>query len=116
MIVLGYIIFGVYQATLPKDRRTIIEWRSAYWILPWLAGLLVFSWLGQYDASTPKIFGITLLATHHIAQWWDLGVITAFSLLIYYWAVNSGLPLAKVQEAVEAVEAEASVELATPLT
>jgi amino acid transporter len=116
MIVLGFVIFGVYQASLPRERRTIIEWRSGYWILPWLAGLLVFSWLGQYDPSTTTIFGVTLLATHHIAQWWDLAAITAFSLLIYYWAVKSGLPLAKVQEAVEAAEAEASVELDTPLT
>jgi amino acid transporter len=116
MVALGFIIFGGYQVMLPKQRRTIIELRSAAWIPPWLLGLLLFSWLGQYDASTPTIFGLTLLATHHIAQWWDLAVITAFSLLIYYWAVNSGLPLAKVQRAVKAVEAEASVELATPLT
>jgi hypothetical protein len=62
------------------------------------------------------VFGLTLNPTLRIGQWWDLGLIAIFSLAIYYWAVYSGMPREKVQEAVEQVEAEASVELAAPLT
>jgi amino acid transporter len=116
LIVVGFVIFGIYQAAIPAERRTVIEWRSAYWIIPWLAGLGVISWQGQYTSSVTTVFGITLNPTLNIGQWWDLGLIAIYSLGIYYWAARSGMPRQKVQEAVENVEAEASVELATPLT
>jgi len=114
-ILAGVIIFGLYQVSLPAERRTIIEWRSAYWILPWLAMLFVVSWLGTYDGSPPTVFGITLLATNHLKQWWDVLVLSAASLAIYYWAANSGMATAKVQAAVEDVEGEASIELESHL-
>jgi amino acid transporter len=115
-IVIGFIVFAIYQVSIPADRRVDIEWRSAYWVLPWLLGLGIISWQGQYTSSTTTVFGLTLNPTLRIGQWWDLGLIAVFSLAIYYWAVNSGMPRRKVQEAVESVEAEASTELATPLT
>lgn len=115
-IVIGFLIFGIYQAAIPAGRRTTIEWRSAYWIIPWLAGLGIISWQGQYTSSVTTVFGLTLDPTLNIGQWWDLGLIAIFSLAIYYWAVQSGMPRRKVQEAVETVEAEASVDLDTALT
>jgi amino acid transporter len=114
-ILLGVVIFAVYQVSLPKEKRTIIEWKSAWWILPWLALLFVVSWLGVYDGSPPTVFGITLLATHHLHQWWDIVVLAAGSLGIYYWASYSGMPTAKVEEAVSEVESEASIELESHL-
>jgi len=116
LVAVGFLIFGIYQVSLPAQRRTIIDWHAAVWILPWLAGLIIISWLGQYDGTPPTVFGVTLLATHHIPNWWDLGVIAAFSLAIYYWAVHSTMSREKVYQAVESVEAEASVELDRPLT
>jgi amino acid transporter len=115
-IVVGFLIFGAYQLSIPAHRRVNVEWRSAYWIVPWLLGLGIISWQGQYTSSVTTVFGLTLNPTLRIGQWWDLGLIAIFSLAIYYWAVNSGMSRNKVQEAVEGVEAEASLELATPLT
>jgi amino acid transporter len=109
IIVIGYLAFAGYQLYLPAARRTIIDWRAAVWILPWLAGLIVISWLGRYDGSPPKVFGVTLLATKHIPNWWDLVVIAAFSLAIFYWAVRSTMSREKVLAAVHDVEAEADV-------
>ncbi len=57
------------------------------------------------------MFGLTLLATHRIGNWWDLLVVAAMSLVIYYLATNFTLPGEKVQEALAAVEAEANWEL-----
>lgn len=115
-IVIGFAVFGIYQAAIPSQRRTAIEWRSAYWIIPWLAGLGIISWQGQYTSSVTTVFGLTLNPTLNIGQWWDLGLITIFSLAIFYWATRSRMPHQKVLAAVESVEAEASVELTTPLT
>jgi amino acid transporter len=115
-IVVGFVVFGIYQAAIPAERRTTVEWRSAYWIVPWLAGLGLISWQGQYTSSVTTVFGLTLTPTLNIGQWWDLGLIAIFSLGIFYWATRSAMPRQKVLKAVEAVEAEASVELASPLT
>jgi len=116
MIAIGFVIFAAYQVCLPSQRRTIIEWRSSYWIVPWLAGLLIISWLGRYNSSLTEIFGVNLVATMRLPKWIDLLVLAVFSLAIYYWTVSSAMPTAKVQAAVQNVEAEASVELETPLT
>ena len=111
LIAVGFVAFVIYQASLPASRRTIIDRRAAAWIIPWLAGLIIISWLGRYNGSPPTVFGVTLLATKHLPNWWDLLVLAAFSLGIYYWAVHSTMSREHVQAAVEELETEASVEL-----
>jgi amino acid transporter len=110
-IVVGFIIFGIYQASLPAERRTILDLKSATWLLPWLAAVLVIAWLGRYDGNPTKVFGLTLVATQRIGEWWDLLVIAIMSLIIYYWARATAMPVDKVQAAVSEVESEASIEL-----
>ena len=110
-IAAGFVIFLAYQASQPAAKRTILNIRSGWWIVPWLGALLVISWLGQYDGSPPKVFGLTLLSTHRIGNWWDLLIVAVMSLVVYYVATNSGLPEEEVQRAVNDVETEASIEL-----
>ena len=112
---IGFIAFAAYQAYLPAARRTIIDWRAASWILPWLVGVIIISWLGRYDGSPPTVFGLTLLSTKHIPNWWDLFVSAAWSLAIYYWAVSSTMSTEKVLAAVEDVEREADLEPDMPI-
>jgi len=115
-VAVGFVAFGIYQVSLPAERRTIIDWRAAQWIIPWLIGIAIISWQGRYTSTPDTVFGITLKPTLRIPNWWDLAVIAAFSLLIYYWAVAVSMARDKVHAAVEDVEAEASVELTAPLT
>jgi amino acid transporter len=123
LIAVGFLIFGVYQALIPSERRTIIDWRAAQWILPWLAGLGIISWQGQYTSSPNKVFGLTLNPTLNIggahpstvSEWYDLLIIAVFSLAIYYWAVHVSMSHDKVQAAVADVEKEASIELESNL-
>jgi len=123
LIVIGFLIFGLYQAVIPAERRSILDWRAAQWILPWLAGLGVISWQGQYTSDPNKVFGLTLNPTlnigghhpSHVSEWYDLIIIAVFSLIIYYWAVHVSMSTEKVQAAVEDVEAEASIELESSL-
>jgi len=110
-IAAGFVLFLGYQATLPREKRTILNFMSGWWIIPWIGSLLLISWAGRYDGSPPKVFGVTLLATQKLGNWWDLLVVAAMSMVIYFIATNSGLPTEKVQEAVAEVETEASVEL-----
>jgi amino acid transporter len=114
-ILAGFIIFGLYQVSRPASERTILDLRSALWLVPWLVALLVLAWLGRYDGSPTKVFGINLVATKRIGEWWDLLAVAAMSLGVYYWATNTPLSRDKVQEAVTEVEAEASIELESHL-
>jgi amino acid transporter len=104
---LGFIIFAIYQFSIPRERRTIIDWRAAGWVIPWLIGLAIISWQGQYTSTPSTVFGLTLDPTGNLPTWWDLGVIAVFSLIIYYWAVAVSMSKDKVRAAVEEVEQEA---------
>ncbi len=114
-IVVGFIIFALYQVSLPAEKRTILDLRSAYWILPWLGALLVISWLGRYNGVPPTVFGLTLVATDRLGEWYDLLAVAGMSLGIYYWATNTAMTRDKVQAAVSEVESEASIELESHL-
>ena len=48
----------------------------------------LISWQGQYSggAVAPPV------NTGHIPFWWDMVVVAAFSLIIYYWATYARLP------------------------
>jgi amino acid transporter len=105
-IILGFLIFVVYQAT--AKQRTIIDWRAAAWIIPWLVGLAIISWQGQYTSTPNSVFGLTLNPTLNLPTWWDLGVLAVFSLAIYYWAIAVSMPREKVQAALREVEQEAA--------
>jgi hypothetical protein len=104
-------VFAIYQGRLPKACRTVLDARAALWVLLWLAGLLILSWLGRYNGTPPTVFGISMVARQVLPNWWDLAAVGAFSLVIYYWAVHSTLPHQRISAEVEDVETEASVEL-----
>lgn len=97
-IVAGYVLFGISYALGRPIERPPLDPQSLVWILPWLAGLTVISYLGQYD-------GMKL-----IPEWVDLGVVAAFSLVICYVAVQLSLPSHRVWAAVAADEREAAVQ------
>ena len=105
ILIIGGIAFGLYQSSIPAERRTIVEWRAASWLLPWLIGLAVISYLGQYNNTA--VFGLKLTARADIPFWWDLVTVAGFSVIIYYWAISVGLSKAQVASAVNAVEEEA---------
>src|SRR6185437_11935992 len=66
----------------------------------WLIGLGIISWLGQYSGSSDK-HPLPPTSTGTIPFWWDIVVVAAFSLAIYYWAMYSKLPRAEMLELVE---------------
>jgi amino acid transporter len=98
-IVVGLVLFGIYYAVMPAERRPITDGRASLWVWPWLAGLAVVTWLGQFNGGRKDI-----------PLWWDLAIIAVFSLAIYAWAVRLAMDTAKVHEAVREEEEEAAVE------
>jgi amino acid transporter len=90
VLVLGYILMAISLVTSPANRRPALHWRTTAWMWPYLIGMAVISYLGQYGG------GISL-----IPLWLDIVVVIVFSLIIFYWAVASVRPVAEVREAVD---------------
>jgi amino acid transporter len=94
-IVLGYVIFGLSYVLGKKQDRPRLDPKSLLWMLPWLGGLTLISYFGQYGDGTGAI-----------PDWWDLGVVAAWSLIVFYVAVSMALPRSRVAAAMEQEQAE----------
>ena len=86
VLVIGYVVLGISMAF--DKQRPPLDWKSGIWLPVWLVGLGIISWQGQYSGG-----GVAApLNTGHIPFWWDMLVVAAFSLVIYYWAMAVKLP------------------------
>ena len=113
LLAVGFVLFFVYRLVSRRNISMPMDWRSAAWILPWLVGLAVISYLGRYPDAEPKsgwAFNWALLPTNTIPFWADLGAIAAFSLLVYFVGVRFALPRLRVAEALAAAEEEMIIE------
>ncbi len=91
---IGLVLLAVSQATRGAERVSL-DWRSSIWMWPWLAGLLVLSYLSSFEGGQDDLhFGV------------DMAVTAAFSLAIYYFALSRRLSAADVKERIEASSKE----------
>ncbi len=90
-IVAGYVLIGIAMA-FDKDRPPL-DWKSAQWLPFYLIGMGLITWQGQFagGAVAPP------LNTGHIHLYWDMLVVTGFSVAIYFWALASRLPRDEIQ-------------------
>ena len=82
-IVIGYVLIGIFMYFDPQ--RPPLDWRSAQWLPVYLIGMGIISWQGQFSGQSST----TPLAptnTNNLPFWWDMVVVAAFSLAIFYWA------------------------------
>ncbi|HEX3567295.1 MAG TPA: APC family permease, partial [Acidimicrobiales bacterium] len=94
-IIAGLAILAIAQWTRTAEQKIALEWRSSMWIWPWLGGMALITWLGQFDGR--KV----------IPFWWDMVLVTALSLAVFYWAVSLALPASRVAANIEAHQDEA---------
>jgi amino acid transporter len=91
VLVIGYVLIGISMAFDPQ--RPPLDWKSAVWLPAWLVGMGLISWQGQYSgAPSSDKHPLPPTNTFHIGFWWDILVVAAFSLAIYYWAMYTRLP------------------------
>jgi amino acid transporter len=93
-IIIGLMFFGIGVSVARTDALSML--RPAAWIGPWLIGMTLITEFGRYTSKSNGVSKNT-----HLANWWDLVVVIGFSLVIFYWAVNSAMPTARVKAAVE---------------
>ncbi|ANP53708.1 amino acid transporter [Streptomyces griseochromogenes] len=78
-ILLGYLLLGSYawwaNATNKPDAPRM-DFKAAQWLPAYLLGIGLISWQGGFGDGSQG----------NIPLWWDILVVAAFSLGIYYWA------------------------------
>ncbi|MFL5797622.1 MAG: APC family permease [Actinomycetota bacterium] len=83
---MGFIFLALSYATKANPERPPLDWRASAWMWPYFGGLALLSYLGSFDGADVIKFP------------WDLGVVAAFSLAIYWVAMATRLPQARVRE------------------
>jgi amino acid transporter len=91
-VLLGYLLMGVSRWRHANPHEGPIDWAAAIWLWPYLAGLGLISFLGQFIGGRDVI-----------PFYWDMLVVTVWSLIVYYVAMYLRLPEHKVDEYAEAV-------------
>ena len=108
LLVVGLILMGASYAFNLNPNRPSIDWTAAIWIFPYVIGMGVISYLGQFGHG-PMFDGLyafkhTLVGGNsHIPLYVDNLVLLVFSFAIYYLALAYRLPAAKVDEYVAEV-------------
>jgi amino acid transporter len=99
-VVAGLLILVATYVLSPAERRPRIELRAAYWLVPYLGGLTLLSFVGAKDFGGRGLmpFG------------WDALVVTVFSIAIYALAIWQRLPDAEARRSIEEQSAEAEAE------
>ncbi|MEU6774847.1 APC family permease [Streptomyces sp. NPDC046759] len=93
-ILIGYVLLGSYawyaiRKNLPNAPR--LDFKAAQWLLPYLAGIGVISYLSTFGG------------TNDLPLWWDILVVAVFSLVIYYWAKATASKPEQIERDIEEV-------------
>ncbi|WP_406499563.1 APC family permease [Streptomyces sp. NBC_00846] len=102
-IVLGYLLLGGSALLKLNPRVPHMDWWSAQWLPVYLVGMGLISWQGGF-CSTGPASKASCGATDALPLWWDIALIAAFSLVIYFWAQAVRLPDEETQEYIGSVE------------
>jgi amino acid transporter len=100
IIVFGYVLMAIFGATGQLKYR--MEWKAgATWVLPWLGGIALISYLGDYDGGQAVIKGLGM----------GFLVNAVWTVVIFYLALRMRLPGSRVREIIgelphDEVEAE----------
>ncbi len=79
-VLLGFVVLAIH-VLVQRGRTRRMDFRAGFWVLPWLAGLTLISWLGRYPEPVQQAGNLGILNLETGAL-----VITIFSVLIMWLA------------------------------
>lgn len=107
-IIVGYVLMALSRLFNANPEAPAIDWVAAKWLFPYLIGLGVISYFGGFGQGG-AIGGIGPFSNFMVGGsgqlplWWDVLVVTVFSLVIYYVAMATRLTRERVDEYVKTV-------------
>jgi amino acid transporter len=99
---IGFVLLPIYHF-LGNDTPKLDLRSGATWVVPWLAGLLVISWLGSYPEPSAGNRNVLGFGT-------AIPVVFVFSLLIYWLATRVPLSKEEIEQHVETSRRETELE------
>ena len=101
-ILLGYAILAISRIFNLNDKPPVLNWHAAQWLPPYLLGMGAIVYMSTFG---PKGW---------IPLWWDMAVVGAFSLVIYFWAMRVALSSEQIEEMISEVVLPEEEGLAAP--
>jgi amino acid transporter len=99
-IALGFVLLVIGHIVNPSELTPTMDWRGGSWLWPYLAGMVVISYIGASDFG-----GIGV-----IPFGWDIIAVAVFSLAIYFYAMSVRLTPEEVRRHVADARNEAEEE------
>jgi amino acid transporter len=99
-IALGFVLLAIGHIVNPSELTPTMDWRGGSWLWPYFGGMAVISYIGASDFG-----GIGV-----IPFGWDILVVAAFSLAIYFYAISVRLTPEEVRRHVADARGEAEEE------
>jgi amino acid transporter len=96
-IALGFVLLAIGHIVNPSELTPTMDWRGGSWLWPYLAGMVVLSYIGATDFG-----GIGV-----IPFGWDILAVAVFSLAIYFYAMSVRLTPEEVRSHVADARDEA---------
>jgi amino acid transporter len=102
-VVIGYLLMLASRLFGLNEKAPAIEWASAKWLFPYLIGLGVITYFGGFGqggiiGGVGGLKSVLVGGNGDLPLYWDVLVVTIFSLAIYYLAIASRLSAEKVVE------------------
>jgi len=94
-LLLGYGLMGLARTFHLDLNPPRIEWASAWWLFPYLIGLALVSYLGDFGSGAilgglGPFKGVLVGGHGVIPLWWDMCCLTVLSLAVYVGAMAQG--------------------------
>lgn len=110
-LIIGLGLMAISYKFKLNSRRPKIDWQGAIWVIPWLLGLAIIIFFGNYGAGgiiggIGLTTGVWVGADGALPLWWDLVAVAAWALFIYWMAIGRRLDTARVDEYVGSIHVE----------
>jgi amino acid transporter len=92
-ILIGYVILTLNLVFDLNPIKPVLNWRAAQWLPVYLIGDGVIVYMSSFGPMNSPVFN----------DWWSMGVIAIFSLVIYYWALAVSLPTEEIERMIAEV-------------
>jgi amino acid transporter len=99
-VLIGLVIFAIHEI-VNKHKTPELELRSGIWVVVWLGGLTLISWLGAYPEMGEHAGNLGLIGVG-----WGVPVLAVFALLVMWLAIRERLPSEKVKANLEKAQKE----------
>jgi amino acid transporter len=93
-IMLGFVLFGVHELA-NQGQTARLDFRSGVWVLPWLAGLAIISYIGSFPAPSKAAGNLGVIDFN-----WGFLATALLSAFVIWLAQRYRLPADRVTEMV----------------